>query len=276
MTLPIDLVFVRHGQSEINRANRFAEAGDKSKFTKDFRKRPSSSFPLSERGREQARQAGAYLRAEFCEKGIIFRRFVTSEYDRARETAGLLDLPSASWYTDPYLAERGWGKLEVLPDDERQRHFMAELRRRRTEPFFWTPPHGESFKLLCLYADRVLDTFHRAKSKEPMIVVCHGEVMRAIDMRIKRMSQEQFRKLIFSKDRKDIIFNGQIVHYTRRNPFDATRPPLSYMGWVRWIRPTETPVTTSDWQEIVRPRYSNGELIESVHEHQRWLDKKCK
>ena len=61
MTLPIDLVLVRHGQSEMNAAKRRSEAGDHSAFTKEFMERHSASFPLTDLGRRQAEQAGEYL-----------------------------------------------------------------------------------------------------------------------------------------------------------------------------------------------------------------------
>src|SRR3989338_3726543 len=101
MTLPIDLVLVRHGQSEGNAAKRRSEAGDHSAFTKEFLNRHSASFRLTDKGCAQAQRAGEYIRKEFYGNGIIFDRFVTSEYIRAKETAGLLDLPNAQWYTDP-------------------------------------------------------------------------------------------------------------------------------------------------------------------------------
>jgi NAD+ kinase len=264
MTLPIDLVLVRHGQSEINKAKRLSETGDHSAFTKEFRRRHSASFRLTRKGLEQAQRAGAFLRDEFATVVPHFDRYYVSDYLRAMETAGGLGLPGALWFRDFYLTERDWGELDIYPEDERERKFMAELRRRRVEPFFWKPPNGESFAELCLRIDRVLHTLHRECSAERVIIVCHGEVMRAFQVRIERLSRERFRELVFSKDRWDTIYNGQIIHYTRRDPFYPTRPLLPHMGWVRWIRPTETPVTTSLWQPIVRPRYSNAELLEIV------------
>lgn len=263
MTLPIDLVLVRHGQSEINKAKRMSEAGDHSAFTKEFRRRHPGSFRLTKLGREQRRQAGEFLRKEFFANGYGFDRYYVSDYLRAMETAGGLELPDAQWYRDFYLTERDWGELDIYPEDERERKFMAELRRRKVEPFFWKPPNGESFAELCLRIDRVLHTLHRECSDKRVIIVCHGEVMRAFQVRLERLSQERFRELISSKKSTDRIYNCQVLHYTRTNPETDELAP--YMGWVRWIRPTETPVTTSGWQTIVRPRYSNAELLEIVN-----------
>ncbi len=263
MTLPVDLVLVRHAQSEINQANAESRSGDDRFFTKKHRDQHTASLPLSDRGRyEQAPRTGAYIIEEFIDKGIVFDRFVTSEYLRAIETAGLLGLPGASWYIEPYLAERDWGELDMLPNDEREKKFMAELRRRHAEPYFWNPPNGESLKQTNLYVDRVIESLRRAQSKKPAILVCHGEVMWTFRLRLEYLSQLKFRELLFSKGHANTIFNCQIIHYTRVNPETDELAP--YMGWVRWIRPTETPVTTSGWQKIVRPRYSNAELLEVV------------
>lgn len=161
MTMPIDLVLVRHGQSEGNAAKRRSEAGDNGAFTEAFMKRHSASFRLTAKGREQACQAGEYIRKEFLKNGVGFDRYITSEYLRAMETAALLELPNAKWFGDFYLTERDWGDLDICPENERNEKFRDALRKRRVEPFFWRPPGGETFAELCLRVDRVLHTLHR-------------------------------------------------------------------------------------------------------------------
>ncbi len=262
MTLPLDLVLVRHGESEGNIAKRRSEQGDHSVFTKEFRNRHTSSFRLSKRGREQASLAGKFLRKEFFRGGSGFDRYITSEYARAMETAGLLRLPQALWFRDFYLAERGWGELEICPEDERVKRFGDALKQRAAQPFFWRPPNGESMAQLCLRVDRVLHTLHRECSDKRVLIVCHGEVMRAFQVRLERMSQGRFKRQIFSKKSEDRIRNCQIIHYTRRDPENGILSP--HANWVRWIRPTEEPVPVSDWRQIERPRYTNAELLEVV------------
>jgi broad specificity phosphatase PhoE len=68
--LPIDLVLVRHGQSEGNAANRLSENGDNSVFSDEFRRRHSASFRLTERGRSQAVRAGKWIEQEFFSQGV--------------------------------------------------------------------------------------------------------------------------------------------------------------------------------------------------------------
>ena len=258
MTLPIDLMLVRHGQSEGNKAKRLSEAGDHSAFTEAFRRRHTSGYRLSALGRDQARQAGHYLHTF----GGTFDRFITSEYIRAMETAARLGLPNAQWLCDYNLTERDWGDLTSYPEPEREEKFGEVLRGQDVEPFFWRPPNGESFAQLCLRVDRALDTLHRECSDKRVIIVCHGEVMWAFRIRLERMSQVRFRELHFSQRSEDRIHNCQILHYTRRDV--VTGRLGKYANWMRMIRPTAQPVWVTPWQEIVRPRYSNQELLAVV------------
>ena len=93
MTMPIDLVLVRHGESEGNVAFRQAHAGDHSLFNDGFLKRHSSRWRLSPHGVEQAHAAGDWLRQHVADS---FDRYYVSEYLRAMETAGHLGFGEAN------------------------------------------------------------------------------------------------------------------------------------------------------------------------------------
>lgn len=258
MTLPIDLVLVRHGQSEGNAAKRLSEAGHHEVFTPEFRDRHSSALRLTDLGRLQASVTGKWIQDHFPK----FDRYYVSEYLRAMETAALLELPEARWFTDPYLTERDWGEIESLPENERNERFGAALRKRESDPFFWRPPNGETFVDLCLRVDRVLDTLHRECSDMRVIIVCHGEVMRAFQVRIERMSQARFRELTLSARPEDRIYNCEVIHYSRRRlgSEELTRSA----NWVNRIRPASDPAWTSGWQEIVRSARSNRDLLKRI------------
>lgn len=261
MPLPIDLLLVRHGTSEGNAAKRLSEKGDHAAI-KLLEGRHTASFRLTERGRRQAIQAGAWLRGEFW-PGPGFDRYYVSEYTRALETAGLLQLPGARWYTDFYISERDWGDLDVLPEDERNERFGKALQMRNAEPFFWAPPNGENFAHLCLRIDRMLATLARECSDKRVVIVCHGEVMWAFRIRLERMSQLLFKELHLSKEQKYKIHNCQVIHYSRRQ--EGSGKLEQYYNWMRMIRPTQTPVWQSDWQRIVRKNYTNEDLLEVVN-----------
>lgn len=269
MTLPLDLVLVRHGQSEGNAAKRRSEGGDHSAYSSEFRDQHSGSYRLTELGCEQARRTGHWLMEEFIEH-YRFDRYYTSAYTRAMETAGLLGLHSADWLVDHYLTERDWGDISSVPEDERQKRFGKELEMRTREPFFWSPPNGESFTDLCLRIDRVLDTLHRECGDKRVLIVCHGEVMRGFQVRLERLPQQRFRELVLSEKPEDRIHNCEVMHYTRRNPHGG-RELRPYLGWVRKVRAAENPQWTSGWKPIERQRFTNMDLMQEVRQHPTFL-----
>lgn len=261
MTLPLDLVLLRHGQSEGNLAKRYSEAGQHQVYEETTRNRHTRSFRLTGLGRKQANHAGIWLRDEFPS----FDRYIVSEYVRAMETAALLKLRGATWYSNFFLTERDWGELDNYSEKEREKRFGEALKMRDVEPFFWRPLNGESLAQLCIRIDRVIATLHRECSDKQVILVCHGEVMWAFRVMLERMSQQRFRELHLSKDPLDRLHNCQVLHYTRRDPH--TGRVGKYANWMRTIRPVEDPVWGSGWQEIQRPVYSNDELHAVVKEY---------
>lgn len=91
------IYFVRHGESEFN-VNRF-KAG-------------SSNTPLTQRGRDQAKQTGANAQ----KKGIKVDIVISSPLDRAHDTAKIIaehiDYPLEEILLDEMLRERNFGAAE--------------------------------------------------------------------------------------------------------------------------------------------------------------------
>ena len=257
MTMPINLILVRHGQSEGNVATRRSKAGEHGDYAGEFMQRHNSLWRLTDRGIWQAKTAGEWIRDNI---GSTFGRYYTSEFLRAMETAHHLSLPEAQWFVDFNLRERDWGKFDHMSREERDARFSEELRNREIDSFYWRPPDGESIADLCLRVTRVLDTLHRECSNMDVVVVCHGEVMWAFRILLERLHQRQFNVLDASKHPHDRIHNCQVIHYTRENPITekGSRP---YLGWVRSICPSDLTLSPNEWVEINRRRYSNDELL---------------
>lgn len=267
MAMPMDLVLVRHGESEGNVAHARSREGDDRCFTPEFRARHSANWRLTDRGTEQARAAGAWIRQNVSRS---FDRYHTSEYLRARETAAHLELPDARWYTDFYLREREWGEIEVLTHDERMTHHALAMERRRVDPFFWTPPNGESMAHLCNRLKWVLDTLHRECPGKRVVIVCHGEVMWGFRVLVERLTADRYLDLDRSPDPFLRINNGQVLHYTRSDP--ATGQLSPYVGWLRSVCPWARERSTDAWQLIERPYYSNEDLLRSVERVKRLVN----
>ncbi len=257
MTMPIDLVLVRHGESEGNVVNDRSKQGDDSLFTEEYYERHSSQWRLTDKGIAQAEAAGRWLRANMS---VNFDRYYTSEYLRAIETAYHLNLPGANWFLEFYLRERDWGDLDVMPVKERNEKYAASMAAKKRDALYWTPPNGENMAGSCLRADRVIDTLHRECEDGRTILVGHGEIMWAFTIRLERLTQWRYYELDQSKDPCDRIHNGQIIQYTRRNP--ETGELMPYLNWKRSVCPWNLSLSTNEWQPIFRTRYTNADLAD--------------
>jgi NAD+ kinase len=270
MPLPLDLILVRHGQSEGNVVISKARKGDSSLFTDDFRNRHSSTYRLTDIGIEQAKVAGDWLKTNF--KPPIFGRYLTSEYTRAMETAALLDLPDAQWQVDFFLRERDWGDLDGLSFDEQKAIFARNLKMFDTEPFYWTPPNGESLVNVC--SGRIMWVLQGLKdySDSSAVVVCHEEVVWSFRILLERLRQADFAEKFQQKnDPEDKMVNCQIFHYTRRNPETGAVSP--FINWVRTVDPVDKSFET-DWRELFPKiaRFSNEDLLEIVEKTPRTIN----
>jgi NAD+ kinase len=264
MTMPVDLVLVRHGESEGNLAFERERHGGESLFTPEFLGRHSSRWRLTRRGVGQAESAGKWLRANVAP---AFDRYIVSEYLRAMETAAHLSFPTARWGLEFYLRERDWGAFDVMSFEQRRQRYSEDLARRELDTFFWTPPGGESMAAVCLRVDRILDTLHRECFDRRVLIVRHGEVMWAFRVRLERMSQETYRELDRVRDPKVKLHNCQVLHYTRREP--ATGELAEHLDWVRSVCPWDTSLSENEWRRIVRGRCTNENLLASVEKTER-------
>lgn len=268
MAMPIDLVLVRHGQSEGNVAKKLSEQGDHSAFQNPkFAARPSSLWRLTDVGRSQAVAAGQWIRDNIS--GPFDRRYV-SEFVRAQETAALLGIEGPPWYRELYLRERNWGDMDVISEDDRRLLFAASLGRKDVDPLLWRPPNGESLADLCLRTDRMLDTLHRENNGSKVIIVNHGESMWSFRIRLERISMERYLELDRSAYPQDHIHNCQILHYSRRNPETGVIEP--YLNWFRSVCPTNLALSSNVWVKIERSTYTNRQLLDEVEKTPRLIN----
>lgn len=268
--LPIDLILVRHGQSEGNLAVHASRDGDNSFFTPEFFERHSRDFRLTDKGIEQAKTAGEWLKKNVL---MPFDRFYVSDYIRAKETAYYLNLPEAEWRVEYQLRERDKALMDNCPADEQKRLFEMEQRQYEMDRFLSYPAGGgESIPLLCLRlkAD-FLSHLARECSDKRVIVVCHGHVMRALQLELENLGHDDFIRLDSSKKPEDKIRNCQILWYTRRNP-NFGKVASDHLVAVRSVCPWDKNGDYG-WRPIARKKYSNKELFEEIQKYPRRTNK---
>ncbi len=258
------LLLVRHGESEGNRANRLSEANDAKVLAQLYEHRHSYHLRLSAKGRMQALAAGEWLRNEFAWDDRSY--CVVSEYVRAKETAAMLGLPGVRWHVNRHLTERDWGELEGVTKEDRLLRFSRNMPGYKREPFYWRAQGGETMAEVCERVATFVEYLRANHTDTQVIVVCHGEVMWAFRIVLENLTVDEFKRLHFSDDKLDAIYNCQVIqysgyHYTNGvSGRDRTR--------MRKIRPTEDPVWISDWEVIHPVTFSNEELLAEAHRHE--------
>ncbi len=207
MKKPFRLTLIRHGESQWNQDGRFTGWVD---------------IDLSEKGRAEAKQAGQLLRAE----GFQFDLAYTSILKRAIRTLwiGLEEMDSmfvpvtTSWR----LNERHYGALQGLNKIETARKYGEdqvlkwrrgyevlpplfsdkEFAEQRQNPLFRSVtsedlPRGESLKstlarLLPLWESELVPHIRAGRQ---LLIVAHGNSLRALVQHLEKMSSEQIMKL---------------------------------------------------------------------------------
>ncbi|GAM18015.1 hypothetical protein SAMD00019534_011900 [Acytostelium subglobosum LB1] len=264
---PLELVLVRHGQSEGNEAQSRSKRGDLSAYTDEFKKKHSSSYRLTDKGIKQAKIAGKWVRENVAQN---FDRYYTSEYVRAMETSSLLGLEEAHWLTEIQLRERDKGKMDNISWTEKNERFEPEMKLRKRDSFFWRPPEGESIAQICQRVEHTFTTLRRECANKRVIIVCHGEIMWAFRVRLERLSQIRFHQLQSSKDPRDLIHNTSILWYTRVHPKTGELYP--YFKFLRQVCPWRPEYSAPGWVEFDRPVYTNEELMQSVRTVPRYVN----
>lgn len=170
------LFLVRHGQSQWNLENRFTGWQD---------------VDITELGQEEARQAGLALANEPID--IAY----TSTLIRAQHTLRIIlhemGDPHIPIVIDAALNERGYGKLEGLNKAETAQKYGAEQVHIWRRSFDVPPPGGESLKDTY---ERVIPYYQRfiepkLKEGKNVLVVAHGNSLRALIMFLEHLSPEQ-------------------------------------------------------------------------------------
>ena len=260
--MPLDLVLVRHGESEGNLAREASKRGDRSLMTGEFLARPASSWRLTPEGRDQAAAAGRWLRLWMQREQVQrFDRYYCSPLVRTMETAALLEVPGAAWQLEPLLRERDFGLWEGFDPEETAARYSRSTEQKQRDRFLWRPECGESTPDVDMRAREMFATFARELSGRRVICVTHEDVMLAVRFRLEKMTIPEW--LALDDDHSQKIVNCGILHYTRRCP--KTHEVDTKFGWVRRIAPSDGD-PDPPWSAIERPRFTDQQLLDLIEE----------
>jgi broad specificity phosphatase PhoE len=180
----VTLYFVRHGETDWNRAQRYQGRQD---------------IPLNATGREQAKRNGWRLAAALGSR-VADLDYVASPLVRASETMEILRaamrLERSAYRTDDRLLEVGYGSWEGRLWQEMASLDAQGHAARLADVWNWQPQGGESYRMV---AERVGGWLQGVAADT--VVVAHGGVSRALRALLLGLAPVEAMRLEVPQDR---------------------------------------------------------------------------
>ncbi len=264
---PLSIFLVRHGRSEGNSAFKQFKENNEKVFSPEFLSCPNSHYRLTDKGREQSKVVGLWLKNWLKEKKLLcFSHHFVSSHIRTLETAALLDLPEAKWKLEFQLRERENGLWGVVPDEDWKNKYSHLANIQQNHHFFTPLPGGESIADVCARLRPFVETLNTESSRQgPMVIVAHGDLIQALRVIFENILPDDYDAFSKANDRDFRIGNGQVIHYTRVRPEDPMYTTSDgKFGWVRSLNPWDPEYAGHDWRPIKKSFCSNEELLDLV------------
>lgn len=237
MSMPTNLVLIRHGESEANVIQRKIKKGEIPCFPPEYKNARDREFRLSKLGVKQAKETGKALKKLYPNG---FDEILVSDFTRAKETVALICL-SAGWKEvkiriDPQLGERNWGKFHELTDEQRK----AVFHNKKHDPLNTAMPDGETLLNTRLRARVLLERCARQFTDKKVLVVSHGEYMECVWSEISAMRTEA--QVKFFESPAGDIKNCQVVEFVSKpdkngvNKFNKYRSINPFFGIERGFK----------------------------------------
>jgi probable phosphoglycerate mutase len=196
--------FVRHGQTEASRDNRFCGTTD---------------LPLTDAGLEMA----GYIAARCAEKGgfkAIYASPMRRTVQTAQPTSDRLGLPIQ---TDPGLREIAYGSWENRLEKEVEETESAAFHAWAENPGLVPPPGGETGRDIAARATPVIDAIRARFTDGEVLVVSHKATIRVLtcsllglDVNLFRARVDQptgaFTSFAFKKSGPLLLALGDVCH----------------------------------------------------------------
>jgi broad specificity phosphatase PhoE len=240
----LEIVIVRHGESVRNHASDLAHHGDTGLLEYQLRfEREESAWDLTQRGIDQARMAGTWIRENVgCEFSLSF----VSPFKRTLQTAASLELAEAHWKIDERIREREWGDYMApglpLYTVEQYLHDLSFCGTLHWKGPF---PGAESVEDMIPRCREFFDHLLAKRHFGNVILVTHGGTMKALQFVIERLPLEKADLLA-----ERHLTNCSVLNYKLEDidPSNAT-----WIGDVRFASPTLPDTPVSDWMPLAGP-----------------------
>ncbi|WP_030803219.1 histidine phosphatase family protein [Streptomyces sp. NRRL F-2799] len=217
MARPRRIVLVRHGESVGN--------VDDSVYERE----PDHALALTDRGREQAAEAGKHLREIFGDERVSV---YVSPYRRTHETLDTfrLDPDLIRVREEPRLREQDWGNWQERDDVKLQKAYRDAYGH-----FFFRFPQGESgadvYDRVGGFLESLFRSFEEPDHPPNVLLVTHGLAMRLFCMRWFHWTVADFESLSNPGNAEvRMLVLGEDGKYALDKPFERWRDPVPH--WI--------------------------------------------
>jgi broad specificity phosphatase PhoE len=240
----LDLAIVRHGESVRNHASDLAHRGDTTLLEYQLRfETDESAWDLTQRGIEQARVSGLWIRENIAEH---FDGRYVSPFKRSRQTAANLGIRKDHWVLDERIRERDWGiywspGLPIYTVEQ----YLQDLS--MCGGFFWKGefPGAESVMDMIPRCHAFLEDLWTVHRNGKVILVTHGGTMKTLQVILEHLTAETVSRLTERR-----LINCSVLHYQ----LEVTTQGGPWTGRVRFASPILPDSPVSDWQPLAGDR----------------------
>lgn len=256
MTMPKNLVFIRHGYSEANDIQKQQEKG----IETNTPFKPDREWGLTEKGKNQAATIG-----QIFTDGRLNQidAFYVSPYKRTLQTASSMAIEKAQWKLSRSIRERSWGDIDTVPKHLTQSEYPRNHLKKESDPLYWMPPSGESIAGVAdTRAANTISRLHREHAGENVVMVTHHDFILAMRLVLEHMTDGEFTRGVL--DDTLHVENGSAIWYSRVNPDNGQLS--SKIEYYKVITPEchngEWVNVEGPWVKINRGKYTNEQLLE--------------
>lgn len=274
VTQPMEIMLIRHGESEANRVQRAEKNGLVSPLAAEVYGRHDFQHHLTAQGVRQAKAARAVLLGEGIVPEIYFDEHYVSTYQRPIETFAYITDGNADPLTSLWLIERDWGRYGNTPLADRTEMFAETERLKEISTFMTRYDGGENIPDVATRLKHWIDTINREQTDKKVMAVVHGELMWTARYLFEGLTTKQWEAM--DKDKALRIGNCCILWYSRQNPEnpDETSRTISG-GWRRMIDPFEPDKSPygGEWQKLPgRTRLMGKDILAAAEAYPRLPD----
>lgn len=167
-------------------------------------------YPLTEKGLEQAKITGEYLRKNLKK----FDAYFTSYYQRSVQTMELL-YPQAQFIKDARLTEQQRGIWHTMTEKEIKKRYPQEIKRKQLEgPYHYRAFGGENWPDVELRIRSFIKDLNEFYSNKKVLLVVHNRWLVIFQRLITPLSIEE--AILKSQIEPASFANGSVTIYERK------------------------------------------------------------